>query len=296
MEQNTAKAVVIEIGSLITLYLSISFLLVLSFGLINLTYPSAGDSYWEIESATDSIRLSIAMLLVFFPTYLYLTRLSNQYKRKGDSGSHNEIAKWLVYLSLLVGGLTILGTLVSVIYGFLNGDLTIRFILKASTILAVVGSAFYYYLQLAKGYWLKHEKESKTIGIAIGLVVGVVVVIGFMNIETPTVVREMKIDAEQITALQNIQWSIENYLQTSSTTPISLEEVYGDMPIPEASEGRAPFTYQATETGFELCAEFAYESQESEAMSVFLDPNTKIRNMDNWYHKEGEYCFKRIIK
>jgi hypothetical protein len=78
MENNTAKHFVLQLGSLITLYLSIAFLLVLLFNIINLLYPDAVDSYWQIESSSEGVRLGIAMLLVFFPTYLILTRKVNQ--------------------------------------------------------------------------------------------------------------------------------------------------------------------------------------------------------------------------
>jgi hypothetical protein len=125
--KHTPRNVVLQVGSLIALYLSVSFLLTLVFGLININYPSAADSYWEIESATEGIRLGIAMIIVFFPTYLVLTRLMNRYRRVENGALYKNITKWLIYLSLLIGGLVLLGTLVTTIHAFLNGDLTLSF-------------------------------------------------------------------------------------------------------------------------------------------------------------------------
>ena len=105
MENHTAKHFVLQLGSLITLYLSIAFLLVLLFNIINLAYPDAADAYWQIESYSDAVRIGIAMLIVFFPAYLILTRQVNQIRRRESSdGSYLGFTKWLVYLSLLVAG------------------------------------------------------------------------------------------------------------------------------------------------------------------------------------------------
>ena len=49
-ENQTAKHFVLQLGSLITLYLSIGFLLVLLFSIINLIYPDAAEGYWRLET------------------------------------------------------------------------------------------------------------------------------------------------------------------------------------------------------------------------------------------------------
>ena len=153
MENHTAKHFVLQLGSLITLYLSIAFLLVLLFNIINLAYPDAADAYWQIESYSDAVRIGIAMLIVFFPAYLILTRQVNQIRRRESSdGSYLGFTKWLVYLSLLVGGGVILGDLVAVILGFLNGELTTRFMLK---------SVFCYLVLISRSvFWSDWDRES----------------------------------------------------------------------------------------------------------------------------------------
>src|SRR5438132_4874360 len=44
-------------------------------------------------------------------------------------------SKWLIYLTLFVAALIIIGDLVSLIYNFLGGDVTIKFVLKALSVL-----------------------------------------------------------------------------------------------------------------------------------------------------------------
>ncbi len=298
--EHTPRNVVLQVGSLIALYLSASFLLTLVFGLINISYPSETDNYWEIESATESIRLGIAMLIVFFPTYLILTRLMNRYRRAEQGALYQHITKWLIYLSLLVGGLVLLGTLVTTIYTFLNGDLTTRFILKATAVLGVVGMAFHYYLLDARGYWVKDEGKSIMYAIGVGLVVFLAIAFGLGNIETPAVVREMKLDEQQVNDLRNIQWQIDGYMEISSSTlPQTLEEAYNTSGarIPEAPEGRDRYSYELTDRGFKLCATFARDSVTDEfPMSAYTDPAARIKNGENWNYKAGRYCFDRVVK
>lgn len=298
---NTPRNIVLQLGSLIALYLSVSFLLTLIFGLINLAFPIASDNYWEIESAGESVRMGIAMVIVFFPTYLVLTRLVNKYRRT-ESGIYQAITRWLVYLSLLVGGLVMLGTLVIVIHTFLNGDVTTRFFLKAGAVLGVTGLAFYYYLLDLRGYWVANESKSIMYGSLAGVIVLVIMVFGFMNIETPTEVREMKLDEQQLNDLRNIQWQIESYLETSTTTPQSLTEAYmGDVEmVPTAPEGRADYSYAVTANGFELCATFSQDYTDPYANEfarpTMVDSQLRIKQSENWNYKEGRYCFERVVQ
>ncbi|MFT5831748.1 MAG: hypothetical protein ACI9SY_000116, partial [Candidatus Paceibacteria bacterium] len=151
MNNHTAKHFVLQLGSLIALYLSLTFFLVLTFGFINLRFPDATDGIWQLESAANSIRIGFAMVVVFFPTYLILTRLVNKNRRASNDTSYLGLTKWLIYLSLLVAGLTLLGDLVAVIMGFLEGELTSRFLMKAFAVSAVIGAAFFYYIKDAQG-------------------------------------------------------------------------------------------------------------------------------------------------
>ncbi|HMO78070.1 MAG TPA: DUF5671 domain-containing protein [Candidatus Paceibacterota bacterium] len=299
MENNTAKHFVLQLGSVITLYLSISFLIVLLFSVINLVVPDAIENYWQIESNSSSVRLGIAMLIVFFPTYLILTRQVNVIRRREDNSSYLGLTKWLMYLSLLIGGGVILGDLVAVILAFLEGELTTRFLLKAGVLFLVVGGAFYYYLQDARGFWLTRENASKSYAYGMTFVVVLSLAAGFFYSETPAQVREMRLDEEQITDLRDIQYQIENYLAMNGTSslPTTLEGFYSDFPVPTAPENREPYSYESTAKGFKLCATFsANYNMDSEMMyGRPYDSTYPIKNPDNWNYKQGRYCFERVV-
>lgn len=302
METATIKQFVLQLGALITLYLSLSFILVLVFGIINIRFPDAAEGYWAIESAASSVRLGIAMVIVFFPAYLVFTRVVNRLRRTNTHQTYLPITRWLIYLSLLVSGLILLGDLVVVINAFLEGEITIRFILKALAVLVVIGSAFGYYLLDAREYWLTHERESIWCGLAAAAAVAAVISFGFMNIETPSEVRERHLDEKQLTDLQEIQWRVEEYVAINQALPESLAVIYGEMPVPTAPEDRAAYRYEVTDSGFVLCATFAAQST-SDVNKNFSRPiaapeskQPYIINAYNWEHAAGEFCFERIVK
>jgi Domain of unknown function (DUF5671) len=295
MENNTAKHFVLQLGSLVSLYLSLSFLLVLVFGIINIMHPDATNDYWMIEGAHSSVRIGVAMVIVFFPTYLILTRLVNQLRRKEAGGAYLSLTKWLVYLSLLIGGGVLLGDLVAVIMTFLEGDLTQRFLLKALAVLVVIGAAFHYYILDARGYWIKHEEKSVQFALGAIVLVFAALAYGVANIETPSAVREQKIDAAQLSDLQQMQWRVQDYYMINETLPASLTDI-PEFEVPTAPEGRASYHYAVTEAGFELCATFAQASDPDEySNTVSMMEKSLIRNPDNWSHGAGEVCFDRII-
>jgi|AntRauTorckE6833_2_1112554.scaffolds.fasta_scaffold01860_3 hypothetical protein len=303
MENHTAKHFVLQLGSLASLYLSLSFLTLLLFSLINILLPDAADSVWQYESAQGTARLGIAMVIVFFPTYLILTRLVNRSRRKNPKGTYLGLTRWLIYLSLLVGGAVLLGDLVALIMTFLEGEITERFIFKASSLLVVIGSAFTYYLLDARGYWIKNERKSIIFGLASVIVVIAIVIFGFMNIGSPSEVREAKLDQIQVNDLREIQWRVQEHIMTNDgTLPATIEDVYDEIAVPTAPEDRPAYSYEVTEQGFNLCATFSSESRTNDIYSHArpISPSDEIRhvitNPDNWEHGVGEICFERVVK
>jgi hypothetical protein len=298
MEHNNAKQFALQLGALITLFTSLGSLIVLLFSIINTLLPDLGAYDYYYSDASYSIRYSIAMLVVFFPAYLVLTRKINTYRRLGQS-AYLGLTRWLIYLALLIGGLVILGDLVSVILNFLNGELTLRFILKALTILVVVGGAFSYYLLDAKEYWNSHEKYSWYAALGTALVVIVSIVSGYMLIESPREVRERTLDTETIVSLETIQSYIQSHVVVTGSLPNSLSELGDFEYLPEAPEGRAQFTYtRVADDAFELCAEFGVETDKDDISRPYTSPMVgygQIREPFIWNHQTGLTCFTRHI-
>jgi len=300
MNNHTAKHFVLQLGSLIALYLSLAFFLVLTFGFINLRFPDATDGPWQLESAASSIRIGFAMVVVFFPTYLVLTRMVNKNRRASNDTSYLGLTKWLIYLSLLVAGLTLLGDMVAVIMGFLEGELTMRFLLKALAVAVVTGAAFFYYIKDAQGFWLTREKLSYVYAGVAATLITAVLVSALAYIPNPAKVREMKIDNQSVGALQDMQWRIEDYYRANEALPADLQELFGEFDVPTAPEGRPDYTYTVTseeEPAFQLCATFAYDQNDVSSNYRPMDGmmQSSIRGNYNWDYKAGEWCFDRTI-
>nr|MCU0678560.1 hypothetical protein [Candidatus Paceibacterota bacterium] len=155
------------------------------------------------------------------------------------------------------------------------------------------------YVLDARGYWVKDESKSIMYGIGASLVVFLAIAYGITNIETPTVVREMKLDETQVNDLRNIQWQLEGFMNMSSSTlPESLNSLYAETggALPEAPEGREAYSYEVTDRGFKLCATFSRDSIPNEFTDTYVDPMAKIKNPENWNYKEGRHCFERVVK
>ena len=292
--ENTSKNFVLELGALASLYASLSALIMVLFGIINLTFPDAAEGYWATQSAAEGVRFGIAMLVVFFPTYLALTRIVNQTRRK-EQGVYLTLTRWLIYLSLFVGGTILLGDLVAVLWSFLNGEITTRFILKAVALLVVITAAVKYYLLDMRAYWTSHEQQSLMFGGVTILVVLVSIAFGYLSIDPPSEVRERRIDQQQITDLQDMQWRIEDHYRVNGILPESIAPLYISTTRPEAPEDRAMYQYTVTgATTYELCATFAYASTRADmSYARPLYENPELAMNSNWEHEMGEACFER---
>lgn len=287
----------IQLGSLVTLYVSLVAMIFVLFGIINTLYPDVINGYYGYDSAQQNIRMGIAMLVVFFPAFVLCTRMVNQIRRN-ETGTYLILTKWLVYLSLLVGGSVLLGDFVTIILTYLNGEMTVRFILKALVLAGVIGIALYYYIMDARGYWNTHENHSKMYGVVVVFIALATLVGGFMYSDSPTKVREIQIDTQQISDLGDMQWRIEDHYRINQSLPTAIAELYIGMEVPKAETSRASYTYTIIDVDtYELCATFAYPSdpqtidtpQRTEYDSAAKNP------YNNWGHEAGKTCFERTL-
>lgn len=292
---NLPKNFVIQLGSLITLYVSIAALLTLIFSTINVAIPDAAASIYEWSSSQSSMRFSLALLIVFFPVYLALTRVVNQARRVSEV-TYNTLTKWLIYLSLLVAGIAMLIDLVVVIMYFLEGEISTRFLMKAAAVLVVIGAVFYYYLRDAQGYWQMRMGMSVMYGaIASAIVIGAIAA-SLYHLEMPRDARQAKIDNEQVGTLQDMQWRIEEYYRMNDMLPVDLTTLYDEFPVPEAPDGRAAYEYVVTgEKTYQLCATFVRSSTPGADTVTRPAIVPGLEKNYNWDYQPGHWCFDREI-
>ncbi|MDA2923312.1 DUF5671 domain-containing protein [Acidobacteria bacterium AH-259-L09] len=140
-----------------TLYISAFSLGRLLFQFINQGFPDPAAPPFVVESVRRAIRWSISSLIVAFPVFLYVSRLTGRETRLDRRKRASKVRRWLTYLTLFVAAGVLIGDVTSLVYNFLGGELTVRFILKVITIAVIAGTIFGYYLWDLR----LEEKEAK---------------------------------------------------------------------------------------------------------------------------------------
>lgn len=106
--------------------------------------PATRSSSYAVESALSGMRASLATLIVAFPLFIgvwwFLLREVWIFPEKAKSG----IRRWLSFLSLFAGAVTILTDVITLVHYLVDGDLSVRFLLKVAVLFVVTGSVFVY--------------------------------------------------------------------------------------------------------------------------------------------------------
>ncbi|MCP3981454.1 MAG: hypothetical protein GY716_19315 [bacterium] len=118
----------------------------LFFSCINFALP---DPAWRIsQSVTDetvsAMRGALASLIVAFPLFLILWHFLLREVHRDPDKAKGAIRRWLLYLTLFVGAITLAGDVMTLIYFLLEGQLTLRLVLKAAVLFLIAGSLVLY--------------------------------------------------------------------------------------------------------------------------------------------------------
>jgi hypothetical protein len=133
-----------------TLYIVTYNLGNLLFQLINRASPDPA-SYALETYIRESIRWSVASLIVALPVFLYMSRLTGRARRADPNKRSSPVRRWLTYLTLFVAACVLIGDVVMLVYNLLGGELTTRFVLKVVTVGMIAGTVFWYYLAELRG-------------------------------------------------------------------------------------------------------------------------------------------------
>ena len=153
--KTSPKDIFLHLLAVVALYASAISFLTIVFQFINLSFPDALESSYALDSARSSIRWGISFLIVSFPVYLFLMRYFEKDYTKEPEKRNLRIRKWIIYFTLFIAAIVLLGDTVSLVNGLLEGDLTARFVWKVVAVLFVAGSIFGYYIADVK----KHKTE-----------------------------------------------------------------------------------------------------------------------------------------
>lgn len=137
----------------ISLYVLASSIILTLNLFIDKWYPAITDKYSyysNTELQLIFLHGCMAALIVSFPLFafffLHITKKTLQ--NPSIRGLHAR--KTLIYITLVGTFLILLGQIISTVYGFLSGNVTINFLLHLGVIIAVAGIIFGYYLMQIK--------------------------------------------------------------------------------------------------------------------------------------------------
>jgi len=141
----SAKEAFLYLVLFTSLYLWCWHLGSLAFDLIDAAFPDAAERLYS-GRYDESIRWSVAWLVVSFPLYLGLAYGLERAVRKEPTKRASRVRKWLTYLTLYVSATVVLSDVATLVYKLLGGELTTRFLLKVLTVALLAGGVFGYYL------------------------------------------------------------------------------------------------------------------------------------------------------
>ncbi|KKU58245.1 MAG: hypothetical protein UX81_C0024G0005 [Parcubacteria group bacterium GW2011_GWA2_47_12] len=293
------KDVFLHLLAIIALYVSTGSFIALLFQYINVYLPDkAVDQYYSLQSAYASMRWSIALLFVVYPVYVWASWFLNKEYKIEPQKKEMKIRKWLLYFTLFATALLIIGDLVALIYSFLQGELTARFLYKILAVLLVAAIIFKYYLMD-----LKNSAPYKIFAYAVSVLVALAVIGGFFVAGSPQEARLRHFDDIRAQNLQEIQSQVVYYWQQKGVLPQNTAALKNnDINIfiaPLDPETGAPYAYTVTGVlSFSLCANFALPSLPDQTTRYAPMP-VKPYGIDgiaqNWEHPAGNICFERTI-
>jgi len=260
----------------------------------NKLLPDAATDYTYMTQDFSGIRWGMAAVLVSFPLLLWMSKILLKEMRKHPEKSWGGIRRWLTYITLFIAACAMMVDVITLVFSLLEGELSLRFILKFLTVFVLAGLTFvYYFLSLKIAPGTKQEKNFNR-GFLLGtsLLAGITLVWGIMLSGSPATQRLYRFDEKRMENLTGIHQEIMNIVYDGEpyrtdilprkAVPATLEEVQAAAVYtrPEISdpETGAPYEYRVvSRTVYELCATFNFER--NEAYDV------------RWNHSAGRHCY-----
>jgi hypothetical protein len=278
---------------IICLYVSSVSFLSLLYAIIDKYF---GDVLFNYYSSSGT-KWAIASLVIFFPVYLWLSWIINRSILKFPEVANIGIRKVLYYFTLFIAGLTIAIDLVTLIFYFLDGEITVRFILKVLSVLFVGGIVFGYYFYDLRRDVLQKSSKPKIIAISISLIVIITLIFGFIMAGSPMEARNIKFDSQRISDLSNIQSALTDYYRANSSIlpkdliTMSQSASYYGFNIKDPETG-VNYEYRIiAQNQYELCANFSLDSSVVNTQGMAYPVSTS----DIWTHGVGRVCFDRTV-
>jgi len=145
----SAREVFVYLVLFAALYATAASIGALIFELIDRTFPDPLAKI-SIQVSNSSIRWDMSWIIVAFPLFIFTFRSVTRAVAADPTKRASRPRKWLTYLTLFIAGAFLVGDAASLVYNALGGELTVRFVLKATTIAFIAGGTFTFFLSEMK--------------------------------------------------------------------------------------------------------------------------------------------------
>lgn len=312
----------VSLGVIITLITSVSTFLSLLFETLTKKYPdvlnssySYGYSFYDF----NTLRTTLATLIIVFPVFLILSYFWKKIRNKGLGKYDSFIFKWMLYIIIFLASVIIIVDLVTLVNYFVSGEITKRFIFKIIGTGLVAGLVGFNYIYELKNYDNNLKKIIPRVISAVSFLLVVFLISWSFNIMgSPAKQRSWRLDEKRLGDLQNIQSQIINYWQQKQKLPEKLSDLSNPMtgyslPVdPEFEVGKVYNYSIKNKLTFEICATFTEDMpkgwQENGygggVMPMYNNSKMDIAVSsapyyggvnDSWDHTKGRTCFERTI-
>lgn len=232
---------------------------------------------------------SVAAVIIAFPVFAfvsaYLAREVARYPIKRLS----PVRRWLTYLTLFVAASVLIGDMTALVYNLLDGELSLRFVLKVLVVAAIAGTVFGYYLRD-----LRREETEGPGGRAVGrglLILTAAVMVAAVATALwitggPGAQRLIRLDQRRVQDFGLIGTAVAGYVTKHDRLPPDLktlaEQPGISLDYADPVSG-APYVYEpGAGLAYRLCANF--------------DTDTAVEGNNTWYgrewpHPTGKHCF-----
>ena len=234
--ENKAFGLYVFLGIGISLFVVTLNFLLIGYFFIELLTPSVNFNWLEYTYKIEGLATSVAFLIVFTPALFYLSKKFNSFYDNVLETPFKTFS--LSVLAVLFGICTImiLFSLVFILLGFLNGDLTLNALLDFAFTILVAGSLIYYYRKVTKNYWKIHPAKHKIFTKLAALLVLVMVVVSIFILD-PVNKRTTDITHGTLINLDQTNRSIGSFYAKNGNLPSSLEELEtSNVYYPDADE------------------------------------------------------------
>lgn len=295
--KTTAQDFFLNVGVMVTLYVTVVSFLSLFFNIVNKLFPDSLAYYYDAYSS--GARFAIASLIIVFPLFLWLSRVVTKIITKDPERREMGVRKWLVYITLFLASAALVVDLITLLNYFLSGEITTRFVLKVISVLVIAGLVFWHYLSEARG--THSEAKYKAVFWTSAALVLALLITAFSVFGSPANTRRARADETRIYNLQSVQSEVVNYWQQKGKLPAEfadLKDSLSNFDLPKDPESDQPYVYEKTGAkSFKLCATFNLSNKDLDAKYAEQRRYDRFNGLtvENWQHGAGLHCFDRVI-